>query len=692
MKQNQIDQPFSTQDDPSSPSSLWGQLIDPHSLWLGWMKVRDNAGGAGGDGIRIDAFERTAPLKIERLAKDLADGRYHPGPYRTVAIPKKHGGERVLAIPCIVDRVVQAAAARLISPILEHQFAPSSYAYRPGRGVAQAVQAILRHRRDGYRWAAEGDVEHCFDEIPHELLLQKLEQSVGDAHLVDLVARWLIAYAPGGVGIPQGSPISPLLCNLHLDAVDAAMDGSGVRLVRYADDFVILAKSATKAEAALEDMAARLRMQGLSLNPDKSHLVSADQALRFLGHVFIRSMAYKEVEGEDDLPPPPDAPPEEVLAQWAHSARAEAAEAEEGAEPRASRLRTLYLVEPGSMLSVRNESFIALGPEELDAKGQMHRPGRLIEHAKRIDRIEIGPRAEADWKALSLAAAHGVPLAMVDGWGTTSAWLTGPGDMRGARVAAQARFGADSDAREKLAIAIVRGRMRNQRLMLQRLNRSRHDAVLETAAIALRRAALSLPLQADSATANGHEGNAAKLYWPAYARALPQSFMFDWQAWRRERRPPPDPVNACLGFLAGLLARDIRVAVERAGLHPGIGVLHVARDGSDALVYDLMEAFRCGVSETILTTLIGRKILTPTMFVTRVELDDAGQPEARCRLEMAARRALIQGHESWLSRPIKSRRTGQKILWRALFEEEARALADLFLGQTDEFTPYEIDY
>lgn len=690
--QNQSDKSFSTHELISPPGPLWPQLIDSHNLWLGWQKVRANAGGAGGDGVRIDTFDRNAAQRVERLAQDLAKGAYQPGPYRTVAIPKKDGGERTLAIPCIVDRVAQTTAAMLASPILEKTFSRSSFAYRPGRGVAQAVQAILRHRRDGYRWAAEGDVERCFDEIPHELLLDKFEKAVGDARLVDLVARWLIGFAPSGIGIPQGSPVSPLLCNLHLDAVDDAIDGSGVRLVRYADDFVILAKTPAKAEAALESMAGQLRMHGLSLNPDKSRLVGSDQALRFLGHVFIRSMAYREVEAEDDPPAPPDAPPEEVLAQWAKAGQSAQEEAAQEAEPRAARLRTLYLVEPGSLLSVRNESFVVLGPEDIDARGNPHRPGRLIEHARRIDRIEIGPRTEADWKALSLAAAHGVPLAMVDAYGATSAWLTGPGDMRGARVAAQARFLADRDCQEKLAIAIVRGRIRNQWLLLRRLNRSRREDHLAVAAVALRRAARALPQQADAATANGHEGNAAKLYWPAYARAIPASFNFDWESWRRLRRPPPDPVNACLGYLAALLERDIRVAIERAGLHPGIGVLHTARDGGDALVYDLMEAFRCGVSETILTTLIGRKVLSPEMFATQAEFGEGGIYRIQCRMELAARRALIQGHESLLSHRIQSRRTGKKILWRALFEEEARALADVFLGEAEDFTPYEIDY
>lgn len=670
----------------------WAQLVEPHQLWLGWQKVRGNHGGAGGDGVTIASFERSAVARIDRLAADLAAGRYRPGPVRRVAVPKRHGGERVLAIPCVVDRVVQTAAALLISPRLEAGFHRASFAYRPGRGVAQAVQAVLRYRREGYRWAAEGDVEHCFDEIPHDMLLERLETAIGDARLTDLVALWLSAYAPDGVGIPQGSPLSPLLCNLHLDAVDAAMDGSGVRLVRYADDFVLLARSEGKAQAALEDMAARLRYHGLSLNPDKSRIVSADHALRFLGHVFIRSMAFQEVEAEADLAAPPDAPPEEVLAQWQHLAAEDAAEAAAEADPRPTRRRTLYLMEPGAVLSVRNQSFLALGPEDRDAQGKVHRAGRAIEHAKRIDRIEIGPHASADWDALALAAAQGVPLAMVDGWGSTAGWLTGPGDLRGHRVLAQARYLADPARQEHLAMAFVRGRVRNQQRHLQRLNRVRHDGDLAAGAVALRRMIRALPDRAAPATAHGLEGNAARLYWPLYAKAIGRSFAFSWKDWHRERRPPPDPVNACLGYLCALLERDVRVAVERAGLHPGMGALHVAREGADALVYDLMEGFRAALPEAILATMIARSQLRADMFVIRAECDEAGLVEHRCRMEIPARRALIQAYESWLARPIKSRRSGQSLIWRALLEEEARALADLFLGEAEDFIPYELDY
>lgn len=679
---------ISTQDLAES-GALWDRVIAPQALWIAWQRVRANAGGAGGDGVRWQDFERGAWQRIERLSDQIASGHYAPGPYRPVAIPKKSGGERLLAIPCIADRVVQTSTAMALTQLLDPGFEPSSFAYRPGRGVAQAVQAVLRHRRDGYRWAAEGDIERCFDEIPHEPLLERLEAEAGDARLTDLVALWLSCFAPAGIGIPQGSPISPLLCNLHLDAIDEAMVGSGVRLVRYADDFVILAKSAGRAEAALGEMEQLLRGHGLALNPDKSRIVAAEQALRFLGHVFVRSMAWKEVEAEADvLPAPPDAPPEEVLAQWAGQATVASDADDELPDPRPSRRRPLFLVEPGALLTVRNHSFVVEGPPTFDPDtGEPKREGHLVEHAVRIDRIEIGPGAEADWKALQLAAACDIPLAMVDGWGATAGWLTGPGDLRGARVLAQARWLADDVHRNALAAAVVRGRVRNQWKILRRLNRARKDERLAKAAVVLRRIQMRLPKDVPAAQALGYEGAAGAQYWPAIGYCIPAAFGF---AGLRERRPPPDPVNAALGYLYALLERDIRVAIERAGLHPGMGALHIDRDGDGALVYDLMEAFRAPVSETILTTLIGRKALRAEMFTAGAGLPDGGR--AACRIELAGRRALIQGHESWLARPIRSRRSGKDVLWRALFDEEARALADLFTGQAQAFIPYEIDF
>ena len=677
--QNQILEQFSKQE-----FGLWGQMVASGGLWEGWQRVRQNAGGAGGDGITVPAFERTAGARLESLRAQLLSGHYRPGPMRHVEIPKKHGGTRPLDIPCVADRVVQTAAAMLLVPVLDPHFADASFAYRPHRGVGQAVQRVLRLRRDGYRWTAEGDVSHCFEEIPHDMLLASLHTACGDERMVDLVALWLETFSPSGIGIPQGSPISPLLCNLHLDAVDDAISGHGVRIVRFADDFVLLTKSEAEAEGALEKMAALLRACGLSLNPDKTHIRAFDQSLRFLGHVFTRGMAWKEVALEDEEPAFPDAPPEELLARYEMPV-ADPVLRDAGEERTAAR-QILYVIEKGCRLSIRNEAFVVEGKASTPGAAA---EGRLMVHATRLDRIEIGPGSEAEWDALALAAAHGVPVAMADGWGQTMGWFSGNRDLRARRVMDQARHLADPARADKIALAIARGRIRNQRNMLRRLNAERKNPDIADACVKLGRIIKALPDECRAETARGHEGYAGALYWPAFVHIFDAGFGYQGL---RERRPPPDPINACLGYLFALLERDIRVAVERAGLHPGMGAMHAPRDNGDALVYDLMEAFRASVSESILTTLCGRRAILPDMFVIADYIDEAGNHAPQCRMERAAKKALIQGHENWLSRTIQSKRTGKYILWRALFEEEARALSAVFAGEASSFVPYELDY
>jgi CRISP-associated protein Cas1 len=667
---------------------LWSQLIDVNFLHKAYHRVRANNGGAGGDGIGQLAFAQSHPVRIGRLATELASGFYRPGRFRTIAIPKKISGERILAIPCIIDRVAQTAVVTLLNPILDATFEPSSFAYRPDRGVTKAVQTVVRHRRAGYKWTVKGDVARCFDEIPHDLLLAKLEAIFGSGKLIQLIALWLGAYAPSGIGIPQGSPLSPLLCNLHLDAVDEAIAGNGVRFVRYADDFVILTKTAGSAEKAMENVSALLRTQSLELNPDKCRIVAADQALHFLGHIFVRSMAWKEVDVDDDLPAPPDAPPEEILAQWAKASAATEEENDATPETRPSRLRALYIVEPGALLGVRNESFMVMGPEFTNDDGTKGRAGRMIEHARLIDRIEVGPSAQANWDALNLAASRDIPVAIVDGFGATTAWLGTPGDLRASRIMAQARWLANDSNRDELAMAIVRGRVRNQQKRLRKINLSRDDHELVIAADKLRTIANGLPDAAAPGTAVGFEGAAAAIYWKAFARCIPPAFGFE----TRERYPPPCPVNACLGYLLALLGRDVKVALERAGLHPGIGALHVAGNHRDALVYDMMEAFRVQASEGLIMTLIGRNIIRPDMFAVSAVIEGDGREVRTCRMELVARRALIQGYESLTNQLFASRRTGKKILWRALLEEEARALCDVFMGEAETFAPFEMGY
>ena len=646
-------------------------------LSAGWEKVRANNGAGGGDGMTVGRFGEGAHGRISRLSHELRNGRYQPGPARRVLIPKPDGSTRPLDIPAIADRVAQAAVALLLTPILDAEFEDSSFAYRPGRSVMQAVARVAKHRRDGFRWVVDGDITRYFERIPHEALLQRLERSIEDAALVDLVATWLEHHSHEGRGVPQGSPLSPLLANLFLDDVDEAITGRGLRLVRFADDFVILCRDEALATGALERMAGLLSEQGLELNLAKSRITSFDKGLRFLGHLFVKGMVVKEIP-LDDMPGEDAVSAAEALA----AATPEAAPPEPEDETRpspgrwAARQRILYVLEPGRCLTAADESFLVKEGDAVLAR---------LPH-RRVDRIELARVVEVEAAALMLAASSDTVIVQVDGWGRALGRWGAAGSRRAARQLAQAALVLDPGRRLALARRIVAGRILSQRTLLKRLARGRaapdFTAGLTLAAPKLRRLARAAELnpRLDSAAAlMGQEGQAAALYWPLLAASLGQPEVFQG---RRRRRQGEDPVNIVLDILSGFLARDIEVAAERHGLHTGFGVLHATEDGVEALVFDLMEEFRAPVVEACALAMFGRRALTIGNFVPS---------GGGWRLGPQGYQACVRGYEAWMARPVRGQRSGDSMLWRGVMEEQAMAYA----AQAEDdlpYDPYRMDY
>ncbi len=280
-------------------ATLFQSAISVGALTAAFHKVLRNGGGPGGDGDTLQSFAQAAEARIARLSFELETGLYRPGPLRRVTIPKRSGGTRILSIPCVIDRVAQTAAATLLSDLLESEFEPSSFAYRPGRSARQAVARVAALRRQGWTFVVDGDIRAFFDEVPHKPLLGKLIAHVKDERFVDLVALWLRSFSDEGRGLAQGSPLSPVLTNLHLDVLDEAFQNGPIRIVRFADDFVLLARTRPGAEAALARAANLLADHGLVLNLEKTRIVPFEQAFEFLGHLFVRSV---EIETDrDDL-------------------------------------------------------------------------------------------------------------------------------------------------------------------------------------------------------------------------------------------------------------------------------------------------------------------------------------------------------------------------------------------------------
>ena len=223
--------------------SLMDKVFAPKTLAAAWTKVRANKGAAGVDGQSIERFAAKAEDYLAELSEALREGAYRPQAVKRVDIPKGDGRTRPLGIPTVKDRIVQQAVRLVIEPIFESRFRDGSYGFRPGRGCHDGLREVDRLIKDGYAYVVDADLAGYFDSIPHDRLMARVEEKVSDGRILDLIRGWLKADILKGLerwtpaqGSPQGAVISPLLANIYLDPLDAAMAERGRRMVRYADD------------------------------------------------------------------------------------------------------------------------------------------------------------------------------------------------------------------------------------------------------------------------------------------------------------------------------------------------------------------------------------------------------------------------------------------------------------------------
>jgi len=278
---------------PALHDDMMERVLDRGNMQRAWKRVKANKGAPGIDGMAIEDFTEYAREHWPAIREALCDGSYQPQAVRRVTIPKPSGGERLLGIPTVLDRVIQQAIAQVLGPVFDPGFSDSSYGFRPGRSAHGALRRVQKFIGEGYRIAVDLDLAKFFDNVQHDVLMARVGRKVRDKRLLALIGKYLRAGALVGerieaseIGTPQGGPLSPLLANILLDDLDKELERRGHRFVRYADDLLILVKSRRAGERVMASVTRFLTgTLKLVVNEQKSQVTKINDC-EFLGFTF----------------------------------------------------------------------------------------------------------------------------------------------------------------------------------------------------------------------------------------------------------------------------------------------------------------------------------------------------------------------------------------------------------------------
>ncbi|MEM1055738.1 MAG: CRISPR-associated endonuclease Cas1 [Bacteroidota bacterium] len=669
---------------------------------------------AGSDGVTVDRFALHLDAEMDRLARDVLTETYQPEPLFAFEIPKASGGRRKLAVPTVRDRVVQGAALEALTPLVERELSESTYAYREGRSVQQAVAEIERLRDEGYRYVVDADVESFFDTVDHDRLIERVGRLVDDSRVLRLIRAWVSVDAmwygrrvSRSRGLPQGSALSPLLANLVLDDLDEALEADGHRIVRYADDFVILARTADRAEDALELTEETLASLKLRLHPEKTALTTFETGFRFLGTLFVRSLALPSahplqigvprttpsapslipadlgetalgrafqaaldaeglrlddllarLDSPDPVPLPPeplDTPPPTPIGPQP-PAEPEPFDLAPGAEPL---MRTLYIETQGAWLRVQRDRFRV-------TVGRDPRKEVLEVPVAEVDRVLLFGTCLVTPAALRRCFREHITVAWVSRAGRPYGQTEAARPDHAARIQRQALRQVDAEFRLRTSVSIIRAKLSNTRRLLRRLGPGNPPVV--AAANEHSRLIARVSKARDLDTVRGLEGQAAAVYFDVFGHLIRNDgFSFDG----REKRPPTDPINALLSFGYTLLHQNVHAMLRLHRLSPYIGVLHAHRPGHPALASDLVEEWRF-LAERLALRLVNEQTLSP---------DDFAEPEGRgVRLRPEARRRYLRAFEATLHRRVLHPDASAPVSYRRCMELQVRRYVQALQG------------
>ncbi len=271
----------------------WGQTdcleraMSPAALNYAWQTIsRDR--GCWVRGVPLEEVRRDMVRHLGELAESVRNGSYRPDPMACHEIPKADGGKRLISVSALRDRLLQRSVLAVVEPMGEAIFSESSYGYRPLCNREMAFSQVRHWVKRDWEWLVDADIRKCFDQIPYDAALQRLQKLCKDRKLVRLVALWIESFpseyrVASDRGLPQGMVLSPFLCNLYLHEMDRFFERRGMPFVRFADDFIVFARSEVEAHTALKLTQQILHKLKLEIHPEKTQVIRSHPRYRFLG-------------------------------------------------------------------------------------------------------------------------------------------------------------------------------------------------------------------------------------------------------------------------------------------------------------------------------------------------------------------------------------------------------------------------
>ena len=637
-------------------------------LQVAWGLVQRGTRSAGVDGITLDLFAGAAREQIRDLFRQLGRERYIASPAKGFYLPKKSGGQRLIGISTVRDRIVQRFLLQGLYPQLEAAISESAFAYRPGLSIYSAVERVMERYRHQPAWVVKTDIQQFFDTLSWPLLLNQLEQLGLAPFQVRLIEQQLKAgiviqgqYCRLNQGVLQGSALSGALANLYLSEFDRQCLEADIPLVRYGDDCIAVCQSLLEASRSLALMQDWIEEVYLKLNPQKTRIIPPGEAFTFLGHQFCNG----QVQAPERRSPSKAQKPRSATAPSYGPPKACSIVKSKQTTSSTDNywsdgMTTLYISDQGAYLRVKHQQFQVFHQESL----------RCSIPASRVSHIVVFGCCNISHGAVGLALRRRIPVLYLASNGRYFGRLHTEGHAQVEYLTQQVQKSLDPEFARAQAQSIILGKLHNSRVLLQRLSRRRKTKDAADAIAALTDLAAQVSKADSLETMLGYEGQAANVYFQAYATLLKGKFAFE----KRTRRPPTDPVNSLLSLGYTLLSQNLHSMVEAAGLHIHFGNLHLPQKNRPSLVCDLVEEFRALVVDSLVAYLINSNIFTE---------EDFTPPDARGGVYLFpdALKKFLKHWEDTLQKTVTHPHTGYKVSYRRCFELQVWEYVACLMGE-----------